>query len=152
VPPELVFDSTLGELFVVRLAGHALGKVALASVLFAVEQLTVPLVVVLGHQGCVAVEKALSTPPPGAQSSPLTPFMNLIRPSLEPLLARDETPRYEQGPTAEERLDRAVRLNVQASLAVLRTQDPIAALLSQGALELHGGVYRLDSGRVEWSD
>ena len=60
VPPELLFGRGLGELFIVRNAGNTVDTVALGSIEYAVAQLGVPLVLVLGHERCGAVDAALS--------------------------------------------------------------------------------------------
>ena len=59
VPPELLFDQGIGDLYVVRVAGNVAGEKELGSIEYAVEQLGAPLVVVLGHQRCHAVETAV---------------------------------------------------------------------------------------------
>jgi carbonic anhydrase len=149
VPPELIFDRTLGELFVIRLAGHVVGRLALASILFAVENLAVPLAVVLGHQGCVAVEAALAGPGGQEGATAIAPIIQAIRPAVQPLLTerRWEYP----GPPPDGRLlDRAIEMNVRSSLDVLSSAPAIEKRVSQGTLELIGARYRLDSGRVEW--
>ncbi len=60
VPPEIVFDQGIGDLFVIRVAGHVLDVASRATLLFAFEQLAPPVVVILGHSGCAAVQAALS--------------------------------------------------------------------------------------------
>ena len=60
VPPELIFDQGLGDLFVIRVAGNVPGKTVLGSIEYAVLHLQVPLVLVLGHSGCGAVHATLS--------------------------------------------------------------------------------------------
>ena len=67
VAPELVFDETIGDLFVIRVAGNVVDPDVLGSIEYAVEHLHVRLIVVLGHDKCGAVTAALSkeTPPPG---------------------------------------------------------------------------------------
>ncbi|MFH1610202.1 MAG: carbonic anhydrase, partial [Candidatus Bipolaricaulota bacterium] len=67
VPPEIVFDQGLGDLFVIRTAGHVVDAAVLASIEYAVEHLNVPLVVVLGHRGCGAVAAALQRRPDEAE-------------------------------------------------------------------------------------
>ncbi len=59
VPPELIFDQGLGDLFVIRVAGHVVDDAVLASAEFAVTVLSVPLVMVLGHSQCGAVQAAI---------------------------------------------------------------------------------------------
>ena len=60
VPPELVFDQTLGQLFVVRTAGQVIDEAARSSIVYGVDYLKAPLLLVLGHSGCGAVEAALA--------------------------------------------------------------------------------------------
>src|SRR5262245_58593416 len=60
VPVEIIFDQGLGDLFVIRLSGHVLTDAALGSIEYAVEELGVPLVMVLGHQRCGAVSAAVA--------------------------------------------------------------------------------------------
>ena len=60
VPPELVFDQTLGEVFVVRTAGQVIDEAARSSIVYAVDFLKAPLVVVMGHSRCGAVEAAVA--------------------------------------------------------------------------------------------
>lgn len=60
VPPELLFGRGLGELFIVRNAGATLDTAGMGSIEFAVGVLSVPLIVVMGHQGCGAVQAAVS--------------------------------------------------------------------------------------------
>lgn len=80
VPPELVFDQSLGDLFVVRAAGNVVDTIALGSVEYAVEHLGTRLVIVLGHDRCGAVQAACSG---AATSSPnLNAIMAELRPSV----------------------------------------------------------------------
>src|SRR6187431_185721 len=60
VPPELVFDASFGELFVVRVAGNVLGPTILGTLQYAAAHLQTPLFVVMGHEGCGAVEAAIA--------------------------------------------------------------------------------------------
>ncbi len=66
VSPEIIFDQGLGDLFVVRIAGNVVDKLALGSIEFAVDALRVPLLIVLGHQGCGGVTAARSPHPPAS--------------------------------------------------------------------------------------
>lgn len=127
VPPEIVFDQGLGDLFVVRTAGHVCDEVALASLRYAADHLGVPLVVVLGHARCGAVRAALEQPP-GAPEGPLGAA---IRPAIE-------RARLRGGDLWAE----SVRLHVQGTVEHLRRA------LGHPAVE--GAVYDLASGRVEF--
>ncbi len=68
VPPELVFDAAFGELFVVRVAGNVLGPSIMGTLQYAAAHLHTPLFVVLGHEGCGAVEAALASKFHGAET------------------------------------------------------------------------------------
>src|SRR5215470_6952241 len=80
VPPELVFDMTLGDLFVVRTAGEVVDTVALGSIEFAIERLGTRLIVVLGHQSCGAVSAAVSAP---AEDGYIPNVLRAIQPAVE---------------------------------------------------------------------
>ena len=82
VPPEIVFDQGLGELFVVRAAGNVLDTFGLGSIEYAVEHLDVPLIVILAHASCGAVSAALAGPaegPIGALLSEIEPSIHAVR-------------------------------------------------------------------------
>ncbi|MDY0088585.1 MAG: carbonic anhydrase [Coriobacteriia bacterium] len=84
VAPEIIFDTTLGELYVVRTAGNVVDELVLGSLRFAVEVLGAPLVVVLGHYGCGAVKATCA----GGTPSHLECISDEIRPSLLVTYAR----------------------------------------------------------------
>jgi len=67
VPPELVFDQGLGDLFVIRTAGQVLDKAVLGSIEFGVAELHIPLLMVMGHEHCGAVKVALDDMPKGSK-------------------------------------------------------------------------------------
>lgn len=129
VVPEIIFDQGLGDIFEVRVAGNvALGPLA-ASIEYAVQQLDVPLVMVLGHTGCGAIELA-------ARGEQLTGTIAALAAEMEPALA---VARAEAGPLVEN----AVRANVALNVDRLRS--------IHGA-EVVGAVYDLASGLVELVD
>ncbi len=137
VPPEILFDQGLGDLFVVRTAGHVVDHVVLASLEYAVLHLKVPLVVVLGHTRCGAVAAAVEG---GEHHGHLGHLVEAIRPAVE---ATGEKPGY--------LLDRAVRENVVRVVAELQDSRPILASLFQDeALLIVGAVSNLETGRVEF--
>jgi len=133
VPPELVFDQGLGDVFVVRSAGHVVDDAALGSIEFAVAKLGARLIVVLGHERCGAVEAALKGGPvPGHVGT----VVDAIRPNITQATA-------EPG----DQLDNAVRDNVRATVERLKTSSPILApMVADGSLRIVGAVYDLDSG------
>src|SRR3954471_6751789 len=80
VPPEIIFDQGLGDLFVVRVAGNVAADTELGSLEYGAEHLHIPLLVVLGHEGCGAVTAAVEGGPPEGHIAAL---VNLIKPALE---------------------------------------------------------------------
>lgn len=136
VPPELVFDQGLGDLFVIRVAGNVVDDVTLGSIEYAVEHLHVPLVVVLGHERCGAVSAAVA----GGEAA------GHIRALVERILPAVERVKDQPG----DKVENAVRENVREVVNTLRASEPI---LSKGVLEgkltLVGARYDLDTGVVE---
>lgn len=136
VPPELVFDQGLGDLFVVRTAGQVVDSVALGSIEFAVAKLGARAIVVLGHERCGAVQAALErTPVAGSIGAVVAPIIPAVG---GPAKATPET------------MDVAVSSNVRAIAQHIRTASPVLApLFEDGSLAIAGAVYDLDSGKVE---
>lgn len=134
VPVEQVFDQAPGSLFVVRVAGHVLEPAALASILYAVRELGVRLVIVLGHQACGAVRAALAGIPDEA-----------LRPLVDPICAR-----LARGSAPEMSESDAIAANARAAMAevseFLRASVPDLA----PHLGIHCAVKSLDTGEVTW--
>lgn len=136
VPPEMIFDQGLGHLFAVRVAGNILDNASLGSLEYAVQHLGVPLVLVMGHSGCGAVQAALAGHETQGQIATL---VKAILPAVE--LAK-------LGPG--EVLDQAIRVNVARVVRQLRAAAPILApLVREGSLTVLGAHYDLASGVVE---
>jgi carbonic anhydrase len=138
VPPELVFDQTLGQLFVVRTAGQVIDEAARGSIVYGVDFLKAPLLLVLGHSGCGAVDAAIAalagTPIPGYAYR----FAEGIGPAIQSV-------RNEPG----DQLDNAIRANIEMGVEQLRTAEPdLAAAVGSGQLTVAGGYYDLASGEV----
>jgi carbonic anhydrase len=135
VPPELIFDQGIGDLFVVRAAGEVVDAVALGSIEFAVTALGAPLIVVLGHERCGAVEAALGG---AGAAGHIRAVVEQITPNIS--LAGGVTPAT---------LDAAVRDQVRAVVRQLRGAGPLLApRVQDGSLRVVGAVYDLDTGRV----
>lgn len=79
IPPEVIFDQGLGDIFVIRTAGQVMDNVSIGSIEYAVEHLGVPLVVVLGHDGCGAVTAATEG---GEVPGHLDSLVNFILPAV----------------------------------------------------------------------
>jgi carbonic anhydrase len=144
VPPELLFGRGLGELFIVRNAGNTVDTAALGSIEYAVAELGVPLVLVLGHERCGAVDAAVQVVKNNAS------FPGAIGQMIEPILPAVIKAQSQTG----DLLDNAVRENVRRVVNRLRTAaepillDPLRA----GKLRIVGARYDLDDGDVDFFD
>ena len=140
IAPEYAFDTGRGDLFVCRVAGNFAGAETIASMEYAVAVLNTPLILVLGHDACGAVDATLKAikddkPPPGHI------------PSLVDAIAPAAKAAMQQG---GEVLDKAIRQNVIDNVAKLKSATPILdAAVAQGKLRVVGGVYRLATGMVD---
>lgn len=149
VPAELVFDQGLGDLFVIRVAGNIVAPSQIASVEYCAETFKTPLVVVMGHTHCGAVNATLSELklPLEERSENLRAIVNRIGPSVESLL---ETDLVNQ---PDELMRVAVRSNVRACVAHLHHGSKILEQLTiSNGLEIVGAEYCLESGKVEFFD
>lgn len=136
VPPEIIFDQGLGDLFVVRIAGNLATDEAIGSIEYAVEHLGVRLVVVLGHEKCGAVKAALDG---GHAPGRIEDLVEAIAPAVERSRTRAGDP-----------LDNAVRANVRMVVDRLVFAEPILAEKArEGAIKIVGARYDLDNGTVE---
>ncbi len=136
VPPEVIFDRGLGELFVVRVAGNVLGPIEIGSVEFAVEVLKSPLVMVLGHQNCGAVKASLQ----GSENVP--DFLEAIYPLIKDALKNCETIKANA-------LINAINCNVKKGVETLKNSSVIAPLIEQKKIKVVGAYFDFDSGKVQ---
>lgn len=138
--PELIFDCNLGELFVVRVAGSTVSQEGLGSIVYAVEHLKAPLVVVLGHTKCGAVGAAIDVATKHADLHGA--LLNMVLPIIPAVLeAQDKHPADLQ--------DAAVRQNVRDTAARLKVADGVLAeKLDQGQLKILSATYDLSTGQV----
>lgn len=142
VPPEIVFDQTLGELFVVRTAGQVVDEAARSSITFGVDVLGAGLLVVLGHSGCGAVDAALAALRGDAIPGFAYRFAEAIGPAAQSVLDQPG-----------DQLDNAIRANIDMGAEQLRTAEPnLAAAVNEGRLEIVGAYYDLASGEVSFLD
>ena len=133
MPPEIIFDQGVGDLFVVRTAGHVLDDAVLASVEYAVDHLGVRLVLVLGHANCGAIAAALSG----------ETFHGHVGGLVEALRAEGIGAGRHSPESAE-------RTHVRITAERLRRLPPLLApLVSSGTVEVRGALYHLDTGEVE---
>lgn len=141
VAPEYVFDAGLGDIFIVRVAGNFAEEDGIASFEYAVKFLGTPLLVVLGHEKCGAVDAAIKTVKDGAELPGHLPHLvEHIAPAVKAAMA-------EPG----DLLANAIRENVRLNVERLKTASPILSdYVSSGKVRVVGGIYKLKDGRVEW--
>lgn len=138
IPPELIFDQGLGDVFVIRTAGEVVDNASLASIEYAVEHLDVPLVVVLGHDSCGAVTAAVQG---GEAEGHLGSLMDFIRPAVEQAREAGE---------GSDLLNGSIDNNVFNIVEALKSSQPVLSeKVEAGELMILGARYRLDSGLVE---
>jgi carbonic anhydrase len=137
VPPELIFDQGLGDLFIIRVAGNVVSDTELGSLEYGAEHLHVPLLVVLGHQHCGAVTAAVEGV---SAEGHIGALIALLRPAVEKTRGMPGDP-----------VENAVKGNVEMVVKQLRTSTPVLAeLVAHGKLKVVGAVYSLDTGKVTW--
>lgn len=132
VPVELMFDQTIGHLFVVRVAGNLATPATIASLEYGAAVLGVKVLIVIGHRNCGAVQATMAAKAVPGQISSLYQY---IHPTLK------------AGGTD---LDEAIRENAKYQVALMRASSPLlASLVKEGKLSLHAAYYDLKSGAVE---
>ena len=142
VPLEAIFDQTFGSICVVRSAGHVLDRAVLGSVEFAVTELAVPLVVVLGHERCGAVGSAVAALRTRRQySAALTYLVEQIAPAV-----------VEVGPGRPDVHPLAVRRHVARTVAALDEEKYLIEATRSGRVKIVGAVYDLNTGAVSLID
>jgi carbonic anhydrase len=136
VPPELVFDTGLGELFVVRSAGEDDDSLSLGSLEYAIEHLGSTVIVVLGHQSCGAVTAACS----GGKSESVN--LDAVLTPIAPSCAKMD-------PKKPETLDLAVRDHVHSvAQDLLVKSELLKKAFDEGKLTIMEAYYSLDTGEV----
>jgi carbonic anhydrase len=139
VPPELLFDESLGKLFVIRVAGNVADPVVLGSIEYAVEHLHSHLLVVLGHDNCGAVKATIS----GGELPPnILSIASRIKPAVDKMQVR--------WMNEKEGLDAAIRENVHYQMQKsIFDSEILNESVRKKELRVVGGVYHLNTGRVE---
>jgi len=138
VPPELVFDQGLGDLFVARTAGQVIDNVVLGSLEFAVEE-GVKLIMVLGHQSCGAVNATIQTlQTNGHAEGQIAALVEAIKPAV-----------IEAQSQPGDLLDNSVRANVTLEVEYLKSSSQIISqAVDQGTIGLVGARYDIGTGAV----
>lgn len=136
IPPEIVFDQGIGDLFVVREAGNVVSEIELESILFSVVTNQSSLVVVLGHENCGAIQAVVQK---NTQSIP--EIAALVQKALA-----------EQKIEGELTVEKAVKANVRYTVDKLKQDKTIDSYIQQNKVKVVGGYYHLESGKVEFLD
>lgn len=138
--PELIFDCNLGELFVVRVAGSTVSREGLGSIVYAVEHLGAPLIVVLGHTKCGAVGAAVDVAT--KQADLHGALHEMVLPIIPAVLEAEEK-------HPEDLQDAAIRQNVRDIARRLKVADGVLAeKLEEGRLKIVSACYDLSTGMV----
>ena len=138
VAPEILFDKSLGDLFVVRAAGNIADAIGVGSIEYAVEHLGSSVLVVLGHEKCGAVTAACS------EEKMPTPNLQAIVDKINPAVLRAKP-----HSKPEDLVDTAIRENVhQSAQDIMRTSAVLREALQSGKLTVVEAVYKLASGEV----
>ena len=136
VPPEILFDQGLGDVFVIRTAGNVVDSIALGSIEYAVEHLGVKLIVVLGHERCGAVSATVKG---GEVPGHIASIVQKIKPAVK-------AAKKQKGDLVEN----AVRENVKRIVKELKASEPILSeFVEEHGLKVIGARYDLDSGKIE---
>jgi len=140
VPPEILFDQGMGDLFVVRTAGNVIDDMAIGSIEYAVEHLGTQLIMVLGHERCGAVDATLKG---GAVGGKLKSVIDAIKPAVEKAKAKGQTPH------GCDLLCSSVKGNARMVAEALRKSSPVLTeAIENGMLRVVGAYYELESGVV----
>jgi carbonic anhydrase len=139
VPLEAIFDQTFGSICVVRSGGHVVDRAVLGSVAFAVAALEVPLIMVLGHVRCGAVDAAVTALRAGERpEGDLGYLVDEIAPSVRAA-----------GLDEPDTAAKAMRIHVGRTARRMRDIAGVPDAIAEGRVSVVGAVYDLDTGRVE---
>jgi carbonic anhydrase len=132
VPPEIIFDQGLGDLFIIRVAGNVIGPIELDSIEYAALCLEASVVLVLGHESCGAVSAVVNN-----QAQVIPSIAKLIKPAVE-IAKRDKG----------DLLENAIKENVELVVNHLKKRKNIRDLIKKNKMKVIGGYYDLNTGKV----
>ncbi len=150
VPPEIIFDESIGDLFVIRVAGNVAGATQIGSVEFAAAAFGIRLVVVLGHTGCAAINATLAHIKAGTEepSPSIRSIIDLIRPAVMPVAATNDG----HNDDSVTKTNRAIAANVNATVARLCACVTLKPFIESKSLTIIGARYDVATGAVEFYD
>lgn len=137
VPPEIIFDQGVGDLFVVRVAGNVIGPIELSSVEYAARNLGSSVILVMGHKNCGAVKAVVD-----GQVSKIEPIAEIIEPAIKAV----------EVDHPKDLLNSCIKTNAVRMKQILLKSPVIQALIKEGKLEISAAYYNLETGAVELLD
>lgn len=138
VPPELIFDQGLGDIFEIRNAGNVLDEHVIGSIEYAVMHCGVKLIVIMGHQDCGAIAATLS-------GKSETKYIKSLEDSIQP--AVEECKKHGQEVTS----DNVVKAHVMQDIEELMSQDTdLVKYMKENGVKLIPAYYHLDTGKVDF--
>ena len=140
VPPELIFDQGLGDLFIIRNAGNVLDEVTLGSVEYGAEHLNIPLIVVLGHENCGAVKAAVESKDEDKLEGNIASIVDKIKIPLKEV----NNSSIEENELCKLCEDE----NIKNSVKIIKDDPIIKELEEKGVTKVIGAKYDLDTGKV----
>ncbi len=142
IPPEIVFDEGMGRLFIIRVAGNTVDKVSLGSIEYGAEHLGCPLLVVLGHEKCGAVNATCGAVESGAHvEGNIAEIVRRITPAVEAA--------KKNGAAGDRLAEAAIDENVKLVISLLEKESAILKhLIHEKKLKVVGAKYHLGSGKV----
>ncbi len=141
LPPELIFDQGLGDIFSIRTAGNIIGDYELGSIEYAVEHLHCKLIVVLGHENCGAIQ-AYAASEHEKHNDHIQKLIDYIAAEEEEQIVPD---------SLKSNIDVLVKANILHGVNLLKSSVPVLKpLVDKNEIEIIGGYYDLDNGKVEF--
>lgn len=134
VPPEIIFDQGIGDLFIVRVAGNVAGPIELDSIEFSALTFGSAAIVVLGHKNCGAVKAVVS-----GDTKDIESVATLIEPAVQ-----------QSKDLLGNRLDNAVEMNIRHVVQQLEKTAVLSKLIQDKKLKIVGGCYDLQTGKIEF--
>lgn len=140
---ELIFDQGLGDIFSIRIAGNILNEDILGSMEFATKVVGTKIIVVLGHTKCGAIVGACNH----VEMGNLTTLLKKVQPAIE----KETTIKENRDGSNPAFVNNVTSLNVQLTIDRIRKESPIVAELEQeGKIKIIGGLYDVETGKVDF--
>jgi carbonic anhydrase len=141
VPPEVIFDQGIGDIFSVRIAGNFVNADILGSMEFATKVAGARLIFVLGHSHCGAIMGAVD----GAELGNLTGMLTNLKPAVEAVPA----PEGERSSQDASFVQQVAEKNVELTIEAIQQQSPVLKeMLDNGEIEIAGGMYDVETGEI----